>query len=104
MEYLGHVISKDGLTVCDDKIVAVKDFPTQEGPTKVKSFLGLAGFYRRFVKSFSQIAAPLYKLTQKGVQFEWSDACQAAFDMLKARLISKPVLAYPDFTRRWSST
>ena len=79
VEYLGHVISSSGVTVCEDKVEAVRNFPTPEGPTKVKSFLGLAGFYRRFVKDFSVIAKPLYDLTKKSVPFVWGKEAEGAF-------------------------
>ncbi|MGV7988939.1 ribonuclease H family protein, partial [Mycobacterium kansasii] len=64
--------------------------------SEIRSFLGLAGYYRRFIEGFSRIAAPLTRLTRKGVEFVWSDACEKAFMELKDRLTSAPVLTLPD--------
>ena len=99
VEYLGHIISDEGVRVCPDKVVAVKEFPQPEGPTKVKSFLGLSGFYRRFVKDYSVIARPLYDLTKKKTVFKWNPKAQEAFDTLKEALCTAPVLQYPDFAK-----
>jgi hypothetical protein len=77
--YLGHIITDEGIRPCPEKLKAVRAFPQPEGSTKVKSFLGLGGFYRRFVQGFSQVARPLFDLTRKGVRFKWSQAAEKAF-------------------------
>ena len=68
------------------KIEAVQNWPRPTSPTEIRSFLGLAGYYRRFVEGFSSIASPLTKLTQKAVKFQWSEACEKSFQELKKRL------------------
>ena len=68
-------------------------------PTEVRSFLGLAGYYRRYVKGFAAIAAPLHALTRKEAVFHWSEDCQAAFDRLKKLLTTSPITAFPDFSQ-----
>ena len=85
--FLGHVISVEGVSVDSQKIEAVSE---------VRSFLGLAGYYRKFVEGFSKIVAPLTKLTRKDVKYDWVDACQQSFEELKGRLTSAPVLALPN--------
>ena len=97
VEYLGHVVSAEGLKPNPAKIRAVQEFPVPTNATGVKAFLGLCNYYRRFIKGFAQIASPLNKLTSKNVKFEWTPACQTSFDCLKNALVSAPVLAYPDF-------
>ena len=114
--FLGHVLTSDGLQTDPDKISAVKNFPTPKTVTDVRSFLGLAGFYRRYVKDFSLIARPLHKLYDlenhkdekgrrlKGVPIgeRWSDECQEAFEKLKSALTSTPVLAFADFEKEFA--
>lgn len=97
VEYLGHVVSAEGLKPNPDKIRAVKEFPIPTNTTGVKAFLGLCNYYRRFIKGFAQIASPLNKLTSKHIKFKWDVDCQIAFDTLKSALVSAPILAYPDF-------
>lgn len=99
VEYLGHVVSAEGLSPNPNKIKAVQEFPVPTNITGVKAFLGLCNYYRRFVKGFAQIASPLNKLTSKHIKFEWTDQCQEAFEILKKALVSAPILAYPDFTQ-----
>ena len=79
--FLGHVVSKDGIHVDPKKIEAVIDWPRPTTVTEVRSFLGLAGYYRRFVKDFFKIAAPLTRLTQKNVRFNWTDRCEEHFSV-----------------------
>ncbi|XP_050222329.1 uncharacterized protein LOC126672422 [Mercurialis annua] len=93
--FLGHVVSKDGIKVDPTKIEAVMDWQRPRSVTEIRSFLGLAGYYRRFVQDFSRISAPMTKLTQKGVKFEWTDKCEASFEKLKEILTTAPVLALP---------
>lgn len=95
--YLGFVISKYGIQVDPSKTDKVKNFPTPTDPTSVRSFVGLASYYRRFVPHFAEIAAPLHHLTKKDVKFEWSEKCEAAFHKLKSLLTEAPVLVYPRF-------
>ena len=99
IHYLGHVISSNGISPDPDKVVAVKEYPVPTNVKELRAFLGLSGYYRRFVKSYAKIATPLYNLTSKGVPFEWSTDCQVAFEQLKSALISPPILAYPDYER-----
>ena len=94
--FLGHVISAEGMSVDPQKIEAVVNWKPPKNVSEVKSFLGLAGYYRKFVEGFSKIAAPLTKLTRKDVKYDWVDACQKSFDELKGRLTSAPVLALPN--------
>ena len=95
--FLGYVVTPQGIEVDGAKIDAIRSWPTPQTITQVRSFLGLAGFYRRFVRDFSTIAAPLHELTKKGVSFHWGPAQDQAFDTLKARLTSAPLLQLPDF-------
>ena len=93
--FLGHVVSRNGIEVDPQKIEAVKQWLRPTSVTEIRSFLGLAGYYRRFVENFSRISAPLTKLTQKNVKFQWSEACEKSFLELKQRLTTAPVLAVP---------
>ena len=93
--FLGHVITKKGISVDPGKIEAVSDWPRPTNVHEVRSFLGLAGYYRRFVEGFSKIASSLTMLTRKNVKFQWSDACEKSFQELKRRLVTAPVLTIP---------
>ena len=94
--FLGHIVSDAGIAIDTQKIEAVKTWPRPMTPTEVRSFLGLAGYYRRFVEGFSSLSAPLTKLTQKAAKFQWTEACEHSFQELKDRLTSAPVLALPE--------
>ena len=92
ISFLGHIVSAEGIRVNPVKIEAVVNWKPPRSVTEVRSFLGLAGYYRRFVKGFSVIDSPLTKLLRKGVMFEWSDKCQNSFEQLKEMLVEAPVL------------
>ncbi|KAK1619913.1 hypothetical protein QYE76_025430 [Lolium multiflorum] len=99
--FLGYVVSQHGVEVDESKIEAIQNWPTPMNVSQVRSFHGLAGFYRRFVPNFSTIAAPLNDLTKKGVVFEWGAAQDHAFDELKRLLTSAPLLALPYFNKQF---
>ncbi|XP_075077312.1 uncharacterized protein LOC107796314 [Nicotiana tabacum] len=96
--FLGHVFSSEGIQVDPQKIAVVKDWPRPTTPTEIRSFLGLAGYYRRFVEGFTTLASPLTKLTQKAVKFQWSDVSEKSFQELKSRLTLASILALPEGT------
>ncbi|RVW59896.1 Transposon Ty3-G Gag-Pol polyprotein [Vitis vinifera] len=95
ISFLGHVVSNDDISVDPGKVDAVANWRRPSTVTEIRSFLGPAGYYRRFIEGFSKIALPLTKLTQKGVKFEWSDDCECSFQELKNRLVSAPILTIP---------
>ncbi|XP_074374170.1 uncharacterized protein LOC141714555 [Apium graveolens] len=95
------MVSKEGIKVDPVKIEAVSKWEQPKTLTEVRSFLGLARYYRRFVKDFSKIASPLTKLTGKNERFIWTEKCEEIFQELKKRLVSAPVLAFPDETRNF---
>ena len=97
--FLGYVVTPQGIEVDKSKIEAIQGWPVPTTITQVRSFLGLAGFYRRFVKDFSTIAAPLHELTKKGVSFSWGKAQEHSFHMLKDKLTHAPLLQLPDFNK-----
>ena len=78
---------------------AIRDIPPPKTSTEVRSFLGLDGYYQRYVKGFAAIVAPLHALTRKDVVFHWSEDCQTAFDRIKTLLTTSPITAFPDFTQ-----
>ncbi|GJR89325.1 putative reverse transcriptase domain-containing protein [Tanacetum coccineum] len=96
VQFLGHVINSEGIHVDPAKIESIKDWVSPKSPTEIRHFLGLAGYYRIFIEGFLQIAKPMTKLTQKKVKFVWGDKQEAAFQTLKQKLCSAPVLALPE--------
>ena len=97
IQFLGHVVDGDGIHTMEDKIKAVKNFPQPKTAENVRSFLGLCGYYRQFVKGFSAIASPLNILLKKDVPFHWNAAQDKSFNDLKFALTHAPVLAFPDY-------
>ncbi|XP_038978855.1 uncharacterized protein LOC120109176, partial [Phoenix dactylifera] len=95
---LGHVISSEGIEVDKAKIDLIANLPNPKTIKDIRSFLGHAGFYRRFIKDFSSISKPLCNLLQKETQFVWSEECQRAFDKLKSLLTSAPIMQPPDWS------
>lgn len=95
VNFLGHIVSEKGVHTDPNKIEAVKNWPVPRNAKHVRSFLGLASYYRKFVKGFADIARPLHKICEKNSRFAWSSECQEAFAKLKEALISSPILAYP---------
>ncbi|GKE72227.1 putative reverse transcriptase domain-containing protein, partial [Tanacetum coccineum] len=93
---LGHVIDSQGIHVDPAKIKSIKDWESLKTPMEILQFLGLAGYYRRFIEGFSKIAKSMTKLTQKGVKFDWGDKQEAAFQLLKQKLCSAPILPLPE--------
>nr|GFB42039.1 putative reverse transcriptase domain-containing protein [Tanacetum cinerariifolium] len=96
VQFLGHVIDSQGIHVDPAKIESVRDWASPKSPTEIRQFLGLAGYYRRFIEGFSKITKPMTKLTQKKVKFEWGDKQETAFQLLKQKLCSAPILALPE--------
>ncbi|GJW04056.1 putative reverse transcriptase domain-containing protein [Tanacetum coccineum] len=96
VQFLGHVVNRDGIHIDPSKVESVKNWKTPESLTKIRSFLGLAGYYRRFIENFSKIAKPLTLLTQKNKTYVWGDEQDEAFRILKEKLCNAPVLALPD--------
>ena len=97
VHYLGHVVSAKGVETDPKKVSCVWEWPIPTDVKELQQFLGLASYYRRFVKNFAHKARPLYRLTEKGRRWNWTDECGEAFVTLKHALISAPILAFPDF-------
>ena len=96
IEYLGHLISESGIEQMPDKLSAIKDMPVPRSPKEIKQFLGLVGYYRKFIPRFSDVAKPLTRLTRHNTLFQWSGKCDFTFQSLKNALCTKPVLKFPD--------
>ena len=98
VEYLGHIVSEEGVRTDPKKLQAVNEYPTPTDVKSLRSFLGLASYYCRFIPNFVKTAGPLYTLTKKDVEFAWTPQSQIVFEKLKKLLTSAPVLAFPDFS------
>ena len=96
---LGHIIDKNGVRPDPKKIKSVQEFPRPKNEKNIKQFLGLAGYYRRFIENFSKIASPLTQLLKKDTPFVWTEKQQVAFDTLKQKLCEEPLLQRPDFSK-----
>ena len=94
--FLGHVVSADGVATDPSKVETVANWPTPSSKSEVRSFLGLASYYRKYIQGFAHVAYPLNRLTDKRAEFQWNEACQAAFDKLKVLLTQAPILAHPN--------
>ena len=101
VKFLGHIFTEEGLSVDMEKVSAVTEYPRPKNQTDVRSFLGLASYYRRFIKDFAKIARPLNDLLKKDVVFQWSESCEQAFTMLKKKLTMAPILAFPNFEQEF---
>ena len=97
--FLGHVISGEGIVVDPTKVVTVKNWEAPTTVGEIQSFLGLAGYYRRFIENFSRIAKPMTELLKKDTKFKWTEDCEASFQELKKRLVTAPVLILPDIRK-----
>ncbi|GKF62972.1 putative reverse transcriptase domain-containing protein, partial [Tanacetum coccineum] len=95
VQFLGHMIDSKGIHVDPAKIDSIKDWASPKSPTEIRQFLQLAGYYRRFIEGFSKIAKSMTKLTQKNVKFDWGEKEEAAFQLIKQKLCSAPILALP---------
>lgn len=93
LKLLGHVISKDGIKVDPSKVSAIKDMPIPRNVSEVRTYLGMTGYYRRFIKNYSILSRPLTELTRKDVPFQWTQSCQASFEILKSKLMTAPILS-----------
>ncbi|XP_076884419.1 putative mitochondrial protein AtMg00860 [Bidens hawaiensis] len=96
VQFLGHIINPEGITMDPAKIEAIKNWKTSQNPTEIRSFIGLAGYYRRFNHGFSNIVAPLTGMTRKNVVFNWGKFQEEAFEELKKRLTQAPILVLFD--------
>ena len=95
IQFFGHIVSKAGVRTDPDKVRAVENMKTPSTVTQVRSFLGLSSYYRKFIKDYSKLAKPLFDLTKKDKKFVWDEACNKAFQELKTKLTTAPILAYP---------
>ncbi|XP_057808913.1 uncharacterized protein LOC131023391 [Salvia miltiorrhiza] len=102
VNFLGHVISAAGIKVDPAKVQAVQEWRSPTTPHEIRSFLGLAGYYRRFIQDFSKIAKPITHLLKKEVKFLWTDECEQSFQELKKRLTTAPVLAVPEANKEYT--
>ena len=96
IQYLGHIVLGEGITLMPEKLACIKEMPPPITTKEVKQFLGLIGYYRKFMPRFSDLARPLNALTRKDVPFEWTPICQESFKLLKASLMTEPISTYPD--------
>lgn len=104
INYLGHIISANGVRPDPKKTDAVEKFPAPNSVKKVREFLGLTGYYRRFIDNYAKVSKPLTFLLQKDIAFEWRESQVEAFETLKNKLINSPILQFPDFSREFIIT
>jgi hypothetical protein len=90
--FLGHIINRDGLAVCPKKVAGIMNWKAPKDVRGIKSFIGMAGYYRRFIEGFSKIARPMTVLIAKKVKFKWTPACKESFETLKKKLTTTLVL------------
>ena len=102
IHYLGHLISPEGISPLPNKLDGIKHMPVPNSVKEIKEFLGLTGYYRKFVRRFADISRPLTTLTKKDVKFEWTSACQKSFELLKEALCGEPVLKYADTSKLYT--
>ena len=102
VQYLGHLVSGKGMEPVPGKLESIKEMPAPKIPKEVKQFLGLIGYYRKFVPRFSDVARPLINLTKKDILFDWAQECQQTFELLKDLLMQEPILKYPDPTKPYT--
>jgi hypothetical protein len=102
VSFLGHIISEGGISVDPSKVKDVLSWNTPQNVSNIRSFLGLARYYRRFIKGFSKISKPMIELLEKGKTFEWTPRHEASFQELKKRLTTAPVLTMPDMKKSFS--
>ena len=102
IHYLGHLISPEGISPLPNKLDCIKHMPAPKNAKEIKQFLGLTGYYRKFVPRFADILRPLTALTKKDKKFEWTPSCQKSFDLLKETLCGKPVLKYADTSKPYT--
>eukprot|EP00253_Pinus_taeda_P033939 PITA_33939 len=96
IQYLGHIITKDGIAVEPEKIKTIMEWPIPKDVADIRSFMGLASYYRRFVEGFSRVAYPITSLQKKGKAFKWTTECQKSFEQLKHLLTTTPILSIAD--------
>ena len=96
IQYLGHIVSGDGIKPVPEKLSSIQQMPCPYTPKEVKQFLGLVGYYRKFIPRYADITRPLNALTRKDVDFIWTDICQKSFELLKTMVSEEPILVYPD--------
>ena len=101
VRFLGHVISENGIATDPEKTAVIATWPVPESKKNIQQFLGLANYYRRFIKDFGTTAKPLQRLLEKNIAFEWTQQCQGAFDHLRKCLMTTPILAFPDHSRHF---
>lgn len=101
IQYLGHVISEKGIAVDPEKIKTIMEWKVPQNVADIRSFMGLAGYYRRFIKGFSKIAFPITSLQRKGKIFKWTRECQDSFEILKQLLTTTPVLSVEDLNKEF---
>ena len=97
--FLGHVISGEGIAIDPTKVQSVTEWLAPTSVGEIRNFLGLAGYYRRFIENFSKIAKPMTELLEKDAKFKWTEECEASFQELKKRLVTAPVLILPDIRK-----
>ena len=102
IQYLDHLISGDGIEPVPEKLQDMKAMPPPKTPKEVRQFLGLVGYYRKFIPRFSDIARPLTNLTKKDIVFKWTEECQKTFELLKELLMKEPILVYPELARPYN--
>ena len=95
----GHIVTQEGIEPNSEKTQAVREFPRRRNVNDIQAFVGLASYYRRFVKNFASIATTLTGLTRRNTPFKWDESCQTAIEQLKATLLFPPILAYPNFSQ-----
>ena len=98
-KYLGFVINKDGIKTDVDKVEVIRAIPAPKTVRDIRGFIGVIGYYRRFIPAFSRLAGSLISLTKKYARFRWTEDCQRAFEVLKDQLTAVPLLAYPDLSK-----
>lgn len=95
--YLGHILSEHGVKADQKKVKCMQEFPHPTSVVEIQRFLGMANYYRRYVDQYARMAKPLYSLCKKDIPFIWNPACEEAFSKIKEKLVTSPVLIYPDF-------